>query len=201
MENSETNRIKGNYIYSGYQNIIPMQQQAQMQGQPIIIVTQPLQQVIQYQPNMQYQQYNYQQTYAQPAQPVQIAQVNQNPELINQQNPNPTNKDPAKESKQPKQQKEVSTYDNKSDSSEKKTICRYCNKRMNTVEKRCFNVFTCLFYFFYVLFYPIIIIISILCRSGAFGDNCDCKCYDIDYKCPYCGGIIESYNSCPLSHC
>lgn len=200
MTSSETNRIKGNYIYSGYQNYIPMQQQIQIPGQPIIIVTQPLQQVIQYQPNAQYQHYNYQQAYVRPAQPVEIAPINQNSELINLQNQNPTINNPVKESKESKQNKEISTADKKSDSdsSEKKYICRYCNKRMNTVEKRYFNVCTCLFYFFVVLFFPIVIVISILCRCGAVGGNCDCKCYDIDYKCPYCGGIIESYKSCPV---
>ena len=208
MQSSETNRIKENYIYAGYQNIIPIQQQVQLQGQPIIILSQPLQQVIQFQPTtqnqqLQYQQYNYQQTYAMPAQPVKIAQENPNSELINQQNSDPTIKNTKKESKELEQNKKLPPPEKKSnsDSSEKKYICRYCDKPMNTVEKRCFNVCTCLFYIFYVLFYPIIIIISILCRSGAVGGACECNCYDIDYKCPYCGGTIESIKSCPLHDC
>ena len=210
MEYSETDRIRGNYIYSGHQNIIPIQQAEQMQGQPIIILSQPVQlrQIIQFQPNTQYQHsqyqpYNYQQSCARPAQPVGIPPVKQNSELINIQNQNPIINKPVKESKKSKQNNEVSHPEKKSDSdsSEKKYVCRYCNKRMNTVEKRCFNVCTCLFYLFYVLFFPIILIISLFCKNSFFDNNCNCKCYDIDYKCPYCGGIVDSYKSCPLRDC
>ena len=91
--------------------------------------------------------------------------------------------------------------DNKSDSdSDKKYICRYCGKRMNTVEKKCFNVCTCLFYIMCILLFPLYIIFVIIARSGP-SNCCECECFDKDYNCPYCGGTIESYKSCPLYNC
>ena len=173
--NNETNKINGNYIYTiNQQNQIPIQQQ---QPRPIIILTQPqYQQVIQFQPqNLQYNN-------------------NNNNIIINNNNNNNNN---YQQIIQPIQSEKLINTDSDSD---KKYICKYCNKRMNTVEKKCFNVCTCLFYIMCVLLFPFYIIFLIITRDGPT-NCCECECFDKEYQCPYCGGVYETYKSCPFYHC
>ena len=90
-------------------------------------------------------------------------------------------------------------------------FCQFCNKNINVVAERSFNLGTCLCWLisiiFFIAFSPISELFYACCCANSkenkknmdrVEDRCCicCCCYDIDFKCPNCGKILIAYDSC-----